>query len=84
MFIIKRDISPFTLPLFKEKLLKVDWGLLYTIKDLNKPCKTFLNVFSNLYKIVFPQIKIKLILKPDLEHFLHDDYPSLEENQMTS
>ena len=62
-FIIKRNINPFKLPLFKENLLEVDWGLLYTIKNLNKPYKTFLNIFSNLYKISFPQIKIKVNCK---------------------
>ena len=61
MLVTKHDIILFTLPL-KEKVLKVDWGFLYTIKDSNGDYKTFLNVFSNLYEITFP----KLILKSNL------------------
>ena len=41
VFVTKRDINPFTLSLFKEKLLKVDWGLLHIIKDPNKAYKKF-------------------------------------------
>ena len=33
VFVTKRDINPFTLSLFKEKLLKVEWRLLHPIKD---------------------------------------------------
>ena len=66
MFVTKRDINPFTLSLFKDKLLKVDWGLLHTIKDPNEAYKTFLNVFSNLYEIAFPKIKIKVNSKTRL------------------
>ena len=36
VFVTKRNINPFTLCLLKEKLLKVDWELLNTIKDLNE------------------------------------------------
>ena len=43
VFVTKRDINPFTFSLLKEKLLKVDWGLLHPIKDLNEAYKTFLN-----------------------------------------
>ena len=60
MFVTKRDINPFTLSLFKEKVLKVDWRLLHPIEDPNEAYKTFLNVFSNLYEIAFPKIKIKV------------------------
>ena len=60
VFVTKRDINPFTLSLLKDKLLKVDWGLLHTIKDLNEAYKTFLNAFSNLYEIAFPKTKIKV------------------------
>ena len=60
VFVTKRDINPFRLSLFKEKLLKVDWRLLHAIKDPNEAYKTFLNVFSNLYKIAFPKIKIEV------------------------
>ena len=42
MFVTKRDINPFTISLFKEKLLKVDWRLLHHIKDPNEANKTFL------------------------------------------
>ena len=63
MFVTKRDINPFSLTLLQEKLLKVDWGLLHTIKDRNEASKTFLNVFSNLYEITFPKIKIKVNCK---------------------
>ena len=52
MFVTKRDINPFTLSLLKEKLI-------HTIKVPNEAYKTFLNVFSNLYEITFPKIKIK-------------------------
>ena len=48
VFVTKCNINLFTLSLLKEKLLKVDWGLLNSIKDLNEAYKTFLNVFSNL------------------------------------
>ena len=60
VFVTKCDINPFTLSLLKEKILKVDWGLLHTIKDPNEAYKIFLNVFSNLYEIAFPKIKIKV------------------------
>ena len=40
-FVTKRDLKPFTLSFLKEKLLKVDWGLLYTIKDLIEAYETF-------------------------------------------
>ena len=56
----KRDINPFTLSLLKEKLLKVDWGLLHPIKDPNEAYKTFLDLFSNLSEIAFAKIKIKV------------------------
>ena len=58
MFVPKWYINPFTLSLLKEKLLKVDWGLLHAIKDPNEAYKAFLDVFSNLYEMVFPKIKI--------------------------
>ena len=35
VFVTKHDINLFTLSLLKEILLKVSWGLLLTIKDLN-------------------------------------------------
>ena len=57
MFVTKRDINPFTISLFKEKLLKVHSRLLHPIKDPNEAYKTFLNVFSNLYEIAFPKMK---------------------------
>ena len=66
LFVTKHDINPFTFSLRKEKLLKVDWGLLYTIKDPNEAYKIFLNVFSNLYEIAFPIIKIKINSKTRL------------------
>ena len=66
MFVTKRDINPFTFSLRKEKLLKVEWGLLYTIKDPNEAYKIFLNVFSNLYEIAFPITKIKINSKTQL------------------
>ena len=62
--------NAFTLSLLKEKLLKVDWGLLNTIKDPNEAYKTFLNVFSNLYKIAFPKIKIKVNSKTRLSPWI--------------
>ena len=40
-FVTKRDINPFTVSFLKEKLLKVDWGLLYTIKDPIEAYETF-------------------------------------------
>ena len=66
VFVTKRDICDFTLSLLKEKLLKVDWGLLHTIKDPNEAYITFLNVFSNLHEIAFPKIKIKVNSKTQL------------------
>ena len=42
MFVTKRDINPFTISLFKKKLIKVDWRLLHPIKDPNEANKTFL------------------------------------------
>ena len=53
------DINPFTFSL-------VDWGLLHTVKDWNEAYKTFLNVFTNLYEITFPTIKIKVNSKTQL------------------
>ena len=53
-------MNPFTIWLFKQKLLKVDWRLLHPIKDPNEAYKTFLNVFNNLYEIAFPKMKIKV------------------------
>ena len=53
------DINPFTFSL-------VDWGLLHTVKDWNEAYKTFLNVFTNLYEITFPIIKIKVNSKTRL------------------
>ena len=41
VFITKRDINPFTLSVFKDKLLKVDWRLLHPIKDPNEAYKAF-------------------------------------------
>ena len=60
MFLTKRDINPFTFSILKEKLHKVDWGFLHTIKDPNEVYKTFLNLFSHLYEVAFPKIKIKV------------------------
>ena len=66
MFVKKRDINPFTFSLLKGKLLKIDWGLLHTIKDLNEGYKNFSNVFGNLYEIAFPKIKMKVDSKTQL------------------
>ena len=49
-----------TLSLRKEKLLKVDRGLLHTIKDPNEVYNIFSNVFGNLYEIALPKVKIKV------------------------
>ena len=68
--VTKRDINPFTLSLLKEKLLKVDWGLLHTIKYPNEAYKTFLNVFSKLYEIAFPKVKIKVNSKTQLNPWI--------------
>ena len=68
VFFTKRDINHFTLSHLKEKLLKADWRLLQTIKDPNEAYKTFSNVFSNLYEIAIPKVKIKVNSKPDLVH----------------
>ena len=68
--VTKRDINPFTLSLLKEKLLKVDWGLLHTIKDPNEAYKTFLNVFSKLYEITFSKVKIKVNSKTQLNPWI--------------
>ena len=62
----KRDINTFTISLFQQKLLKVNWRLLHPIKDPNEAYKTFLNVFSNFYEITFPKIKIKVNSKTRL------------------
>ena len=35
-------------------------GLLHTVKDLNEAYIIFLNVFSHLYEVAFPKIKIKV------------------------
>ena len=40
------------------------------IKDLSEPYKTFLNVFSNLYEIAFPKIKIKVNSKTRLSPWI--------------
>ena len=45
MFVTKHDINPFTLSLLKEKLLKVDSGLLHTIEDPNEAYKIFFDFF---------------------------------------
>lgn len=66
MFVTKPEINLFTLSFFKDKLLKVHWRLLHPVEDPNEACKTFLNVFSNLYEIFFPEIKIKVNSKTQL------------------
>ena len=66
VFVTKPEINLFTLSFFKDKLLKVDWRLLHPVEDPNEACKTFLNVFSNLYEIFFPEIKIKVNSKTQL------------------
>lgn len=53
VFVTKRNTSPFTLFLLKEKLHETDWGFLNAFKDPIEAYKTFLNVFSNLYEIAF-------------------------------
>ena len=55
-------------PFFTFPQIKItqSWGLLHTITDPNRACKTFLNVFSNLYEISFPRIKIKVNSKTPL------------------
>ena len=35
-------------------------GLLHTVKDPNEAYIIFLNVFSHLYEVAFPKIKIKV------------------------
>ena len=60
MFVTKRNINSFTLSFFKEKLAKIDWGLLHTIKDPNEAYKTFLKLFSNFYEMASPKLKIKI------------------------
>ena len=56
VLVTKHNMNPFTLSFLKEKLPKVDWGLLHLIKDPCEAYKTFLNVFNNLYEIAFPKI----------------------------
>ena len=56
----KRDINTFTISLFQQKLLKVNWRLLHPIKDPNEAYKTFLNIFNNLYEIAFTKMEIKV------------------------
>ena len=70
MFVEKSNINLFTLSLFKKKLPKVDCRLLHPIKDPNEAYKTFLNLFSNLYEIAFPKIKIKLNSKTRLSPWI--------------
>ena len=70
LFVTKQDINPFTLSLFKEKLLKVEWRLLHAIKDPNEAYKTFSNVFSNLYETAFPKIKIEVNSKTQLSPWI--------------
>ena len=70
VFVMKRDINLFTLSLFKEKLLEVDWGFLKTIQDPNEAYKSFLLVFGNLYEIAFPKIKIKVNSKNQLSPWI--------------
>ena len=70
VFVMKRDINLFTLSLFKEKLLEVDWGFLKTIQDPNEAYKYFLIVFGNLYEIAFPKIKIKVNSKNQLSPWI--------------
>ena len=70
MFVTKRDINHFILSLFKEKLLKVDWRTSHPIKDPNEAYKTFLNEFSNFYKIAFPKMKIKVNFKTHLSPWI--------------
>ena len=70
VFVTKRDINLFTISVFKEKLLKVDWRLLHPIKDRNEAYKTFSNVLSNLYEIAFPKIKIKVNSKTRLSPWI--------------
>ena len=61
-----RDINPFTLSLLNEKLLKVEWGFVNAIKDINKAYKTFLHIFSNPSEIAFPNIKVNVNSKTQL------------------
>ena len=70
VFVMKRDINLFTLSLFKEKLLEVDWGFLKTIQDPDEAYKSFLLVFGNLYEIAFPKIKIKVNSKNQLSPWI--------------
>ena len=44
---LQNAIYPFTLSLFKEKLLITDWRLLHPIKDPNEAYKISLNVNKN-------------------------------------
>ena len=67
---MKCDINLFTLSLFKEKLLEVEWGFLKTIQDPNEAYKSFLLVFGNLYEIAFPKIKIKVNSKNQLSPWI--------------
>ena len=53
MFVIKRDINPFTLSLLKEKLLKAHWGLKISKQKQTKFCKkgnykTFTRLFESI------------------------------------
>ena len=70
MFVTKSNINPFTISLFKQKLLKVDQRLLHPIKDPNEAYKTFLNASSNLYEIAFPKIRIKVNSKTRLSPWI--------------
>ena len=70
VFVMKCDINLFTLSLFKEILLEVDWGFLKTIQDPNEAYKSFLLVFGNLYEIAFPKIKIKVNSKNQLSPWI--------------
>ena len=70
VFVTKHDINLFTISVFKDKLLKVDWRLLHPIKDRNEAYKTFLNVLSNLYEIAFPKIKTKVNSKTRLSPWI--------------
>ena len=46
VFVRKRNVNRFKPSFLKEKIRKVDWGLLHTTDNPNKPYKAILNVFS--------------------------------------
>ena len=69
----KRDYNENTLSCFKQALFEASWNSVEKLKQSNKSCNTFLEIFKILYGKYFPRRKIKIKPKRTLSPWITND-----------